>query len=151
MLFSCVVSVVILPADSWLTESQTGRGWQGPLGVPQPNPLPKQGHPEQGAQHRVQAGLEYLQRRLHSLPGQPGPGLWHPPREEALPRVQTEGFYSLHNHPPAVPPAPRSIPQRTNGVRGNYSALSSNRHPSKIGGGEGGEIRLNRVKHPKTG
>jgi len=34
--------------------------------VTQPNPLPKQGHPEQAAQHRVQAGLEYLQRRrLH--------------------------------------------------------------------------------------
>ena len=52
----------------------------GPLGDP------KQGHPEQAAQHRVQAGLEYLQRRrLHSLPGQPGPGLCHPQREEVLP------------------------------------------------------------------
>ena len=39
-----------------ITESQHGRGWQGPQGVPQPNPLPKQGHPEQGAQHRVQGG-----------------------------------------------------------------------------------------------
>ena len=39
-----------------------------------PTLLPKQGHPEQGAQHRVQVGLEYLQRRrLHSLPGQPVP------------------------------------------------------------------------------
>ena len=46
-------------------------------------PLPKQGHPEQAAQHRLQAGLEYLQRRrLHSLPGQPGPGLHHPQSEE---------------------------------------------------------------------
>ena len=64
------------------------QGWKGPLWVPQPNPLPKQGHPEQAAQHRVQAGLEYLQgRRLHSLPGQPGPGLPHPQREEVLPRV----------------------------------------------------------------
>ena len=42
-----------------ITESQTGQGWQGPLWVTQPNPLPKQGHPEQAAQHRVQAGLEY--------------------------------------------------------------------------------------------
>ena len=45
-------------------------GLEGPLGIPQPNPLPKQGHPEQGAQHRGQAVLEYLQRRrLHSLRG----------------------------------------------------------------------------------
>ena len=33
-----------------------------------PTPLPKQGHLEQAAQDRVQAGLEYLQRRrIHSL------------------------------------------------------------------------------------
>jgi len=39
-----------------------------------PIPLPKQGHPEQAAQDLVQAGLEYLQKkRLHNLPGQPGP------------------------------------------------------------------------------
>ena len=74
-----------------ITESQTGRGWQGPLWVTQPNPLPKQGHPEPAAQHRVQVGLEYLQRRrLHSPPGQPGPGLRHPQREEVLPHVQME-------------------------------------------------------------
>jgi len=63
---------------SWqtFTESQNVRGWQGPLWVTQSNPLPKQGHPEQAAQHRSQAGLESLQRRrLHSLPGEPGPGL----------------------------------------------------------------------------
>ena len=49
------------------------------------------GHPEQAAQHRTQAGLEYLQRRrLHNLPGQPGPGLRHPQREEVLPWVQLE-------------------------------------------------------------
>ena len=66
-------------------------GLEGTSVVTQPNPLPKQGHSEQGAQHHVQAGLEYLQRRrLHSLPGQPGPGLRHPQREEALPRVQLE-------------------------------------------------------------
>ena len=36
-------------------------------------------------------GLEYLQRRrLHNLPGQPGPGLRHPQREEVLPPVQLE-------------------------------------------------------------
>ena len=73
-----------------ITESQNGRGWKGPLWVTQPNPLPKQGHPEQAAQHRVQAGLEYLQRRRHhSLPGQPGPGLRHPQWEEVLPRVSS--------------------------------------------------------------
>ena len=59
-----------------ITESQNGRGWKGPLWVTQSNPLPKQGHPEQAAQHRVQVGLEYLQRRrLHSLPGQPRSGI----------------------------------------------------------------------------
>ena len=74
-----------------ITESQNGRGWKGPLWVTQLNPLPKQGHPEQAAQHRVQAGLEYLQRRrLHNLPGQPGPGLRHPQREEVLPHLQLE-------------------------------------------------------------
>jgi len=58
------------------TESQNGRGWKGPLCITQSNTLPKQGHPEQAAQHLVQVGLEYLQRRrLHSLPGQPVPGL----------------------------------------------------------------------------
>ena len=66
-------------------------GLEGTWGSPSPTLLPKQGHPEQAAQHRVQAGLEYLQRRrLHSLPGQPGPGLRHPHREEVLPRVQLE-------------------------------------------------------------
>ena len=66
-------------------------GWKGPLWVTQSNPLPKQGHPEQAAQDLVQAGLEYLQRRrLHSLPGQPVPGLRHPQSEEVLPRGQLE-------------------------------------------------------------
>ena len=56
-----------------------------------PTPLPKQGHPEPAAQDRVQEGLEYLQRkRLHSLPGQPGPGLRHPQSEEDLPHLQLE-------------------------------------------------------------
>jgi len=51
-----------------------------------PTPLPKQGHPD-----RIQAGFECLQRRrLHNLPGQPGPGLHHPQREEVLPHVQME-------------------------------------------------------------
>jgi len=66
-------------------------GLEGTSGVTQPNPLNKQGHPEQAAQHRVQPGLEYLQRRrLHSPSGQPGPGLCYPQREEVLPRVPLE-------------------------------------------------------------
>ena len=78
------------------------QGWQGPLWVTQPSPLPKQGHPEQGAQHRIQAGLEYLQRRrLHSLPGQPGPGLRHPHREEVLPHVPRGPTVGLGGSPRA--------------------------------------------------
>ena len=51
-------------------------GLAGPSGVPQPSPLPKQGHPEQAAQDHIHGGFEYLQRRrLHNLPGQPGPVL----------------------------------------------------------------------------
>ena len=77
--------------EGGITKSERGQGWQGPLWVTQSNPLPKQGHPEQAAQHRGQAGLEYLQRRrLHRLPGQPVPGLRHPQREEVLPHVQLE-------------------------------------------------------------
>jgi len=53
-----------------ITESQNVGGWQGPLWVTQPNPLPKQGHPEQAAQHRGQAGLEYLQRRRNKTSAQ---------------------------------------------------------------------------------
>jgi len=36
-------------------------------GSSSPTPLPKQGHLEQAAQHLVQIGLEYLQRRRISL------------------------------------------------------------------------------------
>ena len=65
-------------------------------GSSSPTPLPKQGHPQQAVEDLVQAGLEYLQRRrLHNLPGQPGPGLRHPQREEVLPHVQTENRLSL--------------------------------------------------------
>ena len=86
---ACLTNEVADSAEA--TESQHGRGWQGPLWVTQSNPLPKQGHPEQAAQHRVQTGLEYLQRRrLHSLPGQPGPGLRHPQRADVPPHLQLE-------------------------------------------------------------
>ena len=60
-------------------------------GSSSPTPLPKQGHPEQAAQHRGQAVLEYFQRRrIHNLSGQPVAGLCHPQREEVLPHVQME-------------------------------------------------------------
>jgi len=60
-------------------------------GSSSPTPLLKQDHLQQAAQDRIQAGLEYLQRRrLHNLPGQPVPVLHHPQREEVLPHVQTE-------------------------------------------------------------
>jgi len=83
------------PFMSWIvTESQNhrmvglGRDF---CGSPSPTLLPKQGHLQQAAQDRVQAGLEYLQRwRLHNLPGQPVPVLRHPQREEVLPHVQVE-------------------------------------------------------------
>jgi len=53
-------------------------------GSPSPSPLPKQGHQEQAAQDLVQAGLEYLQRRIHNPSGQPVPVFLHPQSEEIL-------------------------------------------------------------------
>ena len=78
-----------------ITESQNHRivGVGRDLcGSSSPTLMLKQGHPEQGAQDLVQAGLEYLQRRrrLHNLPGQPVPVLRHPQREEVLPHVLLE-------------------------------------------------------------
>jgi len=71
-------------------------------GSPSPTPLPKQGHPQQAAQDRVQVGLKYLQRRrLHNLPGQPVPGLHHSQSEEVLPHVQVE--LSLLQFVPVAP------------------------------------------------
>ena len=67
-----------------------GRDLCGSFG-PTPLPMPMQGHLEQFAQDLIQAGFEYLQRkRIHSLSGQPVPGLRHPQREEVLPHVQLE-------------------------------------------------------------
>jgi len=89
--FPNFISRELRSPDHRITESQNGGGWKGPLWVTQPNLLLKQGHPEQAAQDCGQAGLEYLQRRrLHSLPGQPVPGLRHAQREEVLPPVQLE-------------------------------------------------------------
>ena len=99
-------------APGTLTESQNHRivGVGRDLcGSSSPTLLLKQGHPQQAAQDLVQAGLEYLQRRrLHSLPGQPGPGLRHPQMEEVLPRVQLELPV-----PQFVPIAPCPLPHPT--------------------------------------
>jgi len=59
-------------------------------GSSSPTLLPKQGHLQQVVEDLVQAGLQYLQRRLHHLLRQPVPGLHHLQREEILPHVQTE-------------------------------------------------------------
>lgn len=57
-------------------------------------PLLKRGHPKQVAQDHVKSALEDLQRgRLHSLSGQPVPGLHHPHRRKAFPDVQTEPHF----------------------------------------------------------
>ena len=79
-----------------MTESQHGRGGKGPLWVTQPNPLPKQGHPQQAAQHRVQAGLEYLQRRrtsMEAMDGNPVTTLRHTaaPGRGSAPATDTHG------------------------------------------------------------
>ena len=55
--FANEVYVVECFEETWDAESQHGQGWKGPLWVTQPNPLPKQGHPEQAAQDLVQPGL----------------------------------------------------------------------------------------------
>jgi len=63
-------------------------------GSSSPTLLLKQGHLQLAVEDPVQASLEYLQRRrLHNLPGQPGPGLHHPQREEVLPHVQMEKWH----------------------------------------------------------
>jgi len=68
------------------TEAQNVRGWQGPLWVTQPNPLPKQGHPEQAAQDQ----------------GSPVPGL--------SPIAQSPGIHITEATPPlhqvAIPKPP---------------------------------------------
>ena len=66
------------------TESQNHRMlWVGRdlCGSSSPTPLLKQGQLQQAAQELVQVGLEYLQRRLHNLPGKPVPVLHHPQSE----------------------------------------------------------------------
>jgi len=56
--------------------SQNGRGWKGPLGITQSNPPAEAGSPRAGCIGPRPGGVEYRQRmRLHSPSGQPGPGL----------------------------------------------------------------------------
>jgi len=60
--------------------AESGRAlWSHP--VP---PVAKQGHPEQGAQHHVQAAAEGLQGGDPTASGQPVPGLRHPHSTEGL-------------------------------------------------------------------
>lgn len=74
-------------SSSTLTESQNGRGWQGPLGATWSNPLLKHGHSEQIAQ----VAFEDLQEwRLHNLSGQPVPVLHHMHSREVPPGIQRE-------------------------------------------------------------
>ena len=55
------------------------------------SPLIEQAHAEQEAQEHLQAGFEWLQgRRLHNLPGQPVPLLWHPHRKEGFSHIEVE-------------------------------------------------------------
>ena len=83
-----------------LTESQNGRGWKGPLEIILSNPLLEQPLLEQGAQDCVQTGFECPQgRRLHSLPGQPVPLLWHPHRNGVFSHVFSWNFLCFNLRP----------------------------------------------------
>lgn len=53
-----------------------------------PAPMLKQVHLEQLAQDYVQEGFECLQRRLHSIYGQPVQVLCHTQSEEVFPHIQ---------------------------------------------------------------
>lgn len=54
----------------YITESQNGCDWQGPMEVTWSKPLLKQGHTAQGAQSNVQAAFEDFQGgRPHNLSG----------------------------------------------------------------------------------
>jgi len=88
------------------------QGSEGTPGDPPAQPPAQAGSPRAGGTAPRPGGLEYLQRkRLHSLPGQPGPGLRHPQREEVLPRVQLE--LPLLQFVPAAPrPLPRGSSRR---------------------------------------
>jgi len=85
-----VCTDVTMPLPGMQNHRMVGVG-RDLCGSSSPTLLPKQGYPEQAVEDLVQAGPEYLQRRrLHNPPGQPGPGLRHPQREEVLPHVQLE-------------------------------------------------------------
>lgn len=72
--------------------SRNHRGWEGSLVVSSPTPWAKQGQLQQVAHGFVQLPFQYLQeRRVHSLPGQPLPGLNHHRREKKiLPWISSE-------------------------------------------------------------
>ena len=80
-----------------ITESQNCGGWKGPQEIIESKPPAKAGSLQYFAQVGIQTGLEYLQRRrLHSLSGQPSPGLCHSDSKEILCYVSMElpGFVS---------------------------------------------------------
>ena len=70
-----------------ITESQNCRGWKGSPEIITSNPPSKAGSLQQVAQVGIQTCLEYLQKRLHNLPGQPVPVLHHPHHEEVLSHI----------------------------------------------------------------
>ena len=87
------LSLLSLSSNCSLADHRTVQVARNLCGSSTPTPLPKQGHLhlQHAAQDLVQGGFESLQRRrIHNFPGQPGPGLRHPQREEVLPHVQTE-------------------------------------------------------------
>ena len=73
-----------------ITESQSYKSWKGPLEIIKSNPTAKAGPLQQAALIGVQAGLEYLQRRIHNLPGQSLPVLYHPYCEEVPSHIGVE-------------------------------------------------------------
>ena len=88
-----------------VTESQKVGGWQGPLWVPQPNPLPKQGHPEQAAQDQPHNTLYSIKKSTQALPNPVHPQLClyndlrgcaaDPVRAPLLPNTAPEPSHSL--------------------------------------------------------
>lgn len=72
------------------TESQNCRGWKRSPEIIKYKPLLKSRFSTQVAQVSIQVGLEYLQRRLHNISGQPAPVLCHLDSEEVLPCVSME-------------------------------------------------------------
>ena len=87
-MYYIVSKLLILLSE--FTESQKCREWKGPPEVIESNPLAKAGPLQQAEQVGVQTGLEYLQRRIHNIPGQPVPVLRHLHCEEVPSHIGAE-------------------------------------------------------------